>query len=160
MPSAQIKRQNQALQDDVKAIDQSVLLRMLGYNCLQAYLVLVPSIKKLLAKYSLKPAEFSVLALVKSNPDVNQKRLGQAINISPPNLATLLDRMESNGLLTRQRNPSDKRSQVLVLTPKGSNLCDKAQAATAKLDTVPGLSDAEHATLMLLLQKVFLPLRR
>jgi len=131
-------------------------LRSLGYNCLQAYLTLVPAIKVKLSKYHLRPVEFTILSIVNANPDINQKRLGQAIKVSPPNLATLLDRMEQDGLLSRQRNPKDRRSQILVLTPAGQTLCKKAEKATANVEDSPALDEAERRELFRLLQKVFL----
>ena len=148
--------QAEALDTAKPELEQSKLLGLLGYNCLQAYLSVVPLFKKQMAKFHLRPVEFTVLSLVQANPDINQKRLGHAIKVSPPNLATLLDRMEADELIMRQRNPLDKRSQILVLTPKGSALCTKAEKAAAQAETVPGLSDAERHELMRLLQKVFL----
>ncbi|MGC8141384.1 MarR family winged helix-turn-helix transcriptional regulator, partial [Salmonella enterica] len=64
-----------------------------------------------------------MLSLLKANPNINQKRLSKAINVSPPNLATLLDKLEQRGLVVRQRNPQDRRSQVLALTPAGMRMC-------------------------------------
>jgi DNA-binding MarR family transcriptional regulator len=137
-------------------LDQSKLLKLLGYNCLQAYLCVVPMFVKRMAKYRLRPVEFTVLSLVKANPDINQKRLSQAIKVAPPNLATLLDRMEARGLLVRQRNPLDKRSQTLVLTPEGTNICVKAEKTASEAEVVTSLTDAERAELLRLLQKIFL----
>lgn len=156
MPAATAKPAATAHGSASLPIDQSDLLSLLGYNCLQAYLAVIPVIKKQLAKYSLRPVEFTVLSLVKANPHINQKRLGQTINVSPPNLATLLDRMEADDLLVRQRNPLDKRSQILALTPKGAELCAKAQAGAEKMEAIPQLTQAERVELMRLLQKVFL----
>ncbi|HWK63280.1 MAG TPA: MarR family transcriptional regulator [Eoetvoesiella sp.] len=156
MPAATVKQTSTARDVAPPPIDQSDLLSLLGYNCLQAYLAVIPVIKKQLAKHSLRPVEFTVLSLVKANPQINQKRLGQTINVSPPNLATLLDRMEADGLLVRQRNPLDKRSQILALTQKGAKLCAKAQAGAEKLEAIPQLTKAERMELMRLLQKVFL----
>jgi DNA-binding MarR family transcriptional regulator len=160
MPAAPAKHPAGAKAEN--PVNQQALLGLLGYNCLQAYLSLIPFTKKRLAKYSLRPVEFTVLSLIKANPDINQKRLGQTLNISPPNLATLLDRMESNRLLTRQRNPLDRRSQSLVLTPEGSSACAKAETALEKaekghhLGINKALSNDERTELLRLLQKVFL----
>lgn len=161
MPAAPAKHLASARPES--PVNQQVLLGLLGYNCLQAYLSLVPITKKQLAKYSLRPVEFTVLSLIKANPDINQKRLGQTLSISPPNLATLLDRMETNGLLTRQRNPLDRRSQSLVLTPQGSSACAKTEVALEKAENeqksgaYKALSKDERTELLRLLQKVFLP---
>lgn len=137
-------------------IDQTFLLSLLGYNCLQAYLKVTPPIKRLLAKYKLKPVEFTVLALVAENLQINQKRIGETINVSPPNLATLLDRMQENGLLERQRNPRDKRSHIVTLTPQGQALYEKTKSSVANLERPASLSADEHDQLIHLLQKVFL----
>ncbi|MBC7203882.1 MAG: MarR family transcriptional regulator [Pusillimonas sp.] len=137
-------------------IDQSFLLRQVGYNCLQAYLKIEPDIKKRLIKYQLKPVEFSILSLISANPGINQKRLGYTINVSPPNLATLLDKMELRQLLVRTRNPNDKRSQILELTPKGLALFDKARQQFEKGENIPHLSLNERKQLLMLLQKIFL----
>ncbi len=137
-------------------IDQTFLLSLLGYNCLQAYLKVTPPIKRLLDKHKLKPVEFTVLALVAENQQINQKRIGETINVSPPNLATLLDRMQDVGLLERQRNPRDKRSHIVALTAQGQALYEKTRTSVANLEKPASLSQDEHDQLIHLLQKVFL----
>lgn len=136
-------------------IDQGPLIRSVGYCCLQAYLEIVPNIKKQLGKLQLRPVEYTVLSLINSNPHINQKRLGQTIRVSPPNLATLLDKMQSDGLIDRRRNPNDRRSQILALTPKGKELCIKAEVVAIKADATPTLTEAERRQLTTLLSKVF-----
>jgi DNA-binding MarR family transcriptional regulator len=99
-----------------------------------------------------------VLSLLNANPNITQKRLSKAVKVSPPNLAVLLDRLETRGLVVRQRNPLDKRSQTLILTPEGVRLCVKAEKTVTELErkAVSMLDDAERAELLGLLQKVFL----
>jgi DNA-binding MarR family transcriptional regulator len=140
-------------------LDQSMLLSLVGYNCRRAYITIMPLFEKRMAKYDLRPVDFSVLSLLKANPNITQKRLSQAINVSPPNLATLLDRLENRGLVVRQRNPLDKRSQTLVLTPDGMRMCIKAEKTASELETeaTAALTDAERAQLLGLLQKIFAP---
>jgi DNA-binding MarR family transcriptional regulator len=137
-------------------LDQSLLLSLVGYNCKRAYLHIKPLFDKRMAKYDLRPVDFTVLSLLKANPNVTQKRLSAAINVSPPNLATLLDRLEQRGLVQRQRNPLDKRSQTLVLTEEGARLCDKAEKTASELEAAASsaLTDAERAELIRLLQKI------
>lgn len=134
-----------------------MLLSLVGYNCRRAYLNIMPLFEKRMAKYQLRPVDFSVLSLLKSNPNINQKRLSRAIKVSPPNLAILLDRLENRGLVIRQRNPLDKRSQTLVLTPDGLRMCAKAEKTTSELEAeaTSMLSDEERIQLLDLLQKIF-----
>jgi DNA-binding MarR family transcriptional regulator len=139
-------------------LNQSVLLSLVGYNCRRAYLNIMPVFEKRMAKYQLRPVDLSVLSLLKANPNINQKRLSEAVNVSPPNLAILLDKLEQRGLLLRQRNPLDRRSQTLVLTPEGLSTCTKAEKTAAELElaATAALTDDERAQLIALLQKIFL----
>ena len=143
---------------DGQQLDQSVLLGLVGYNCRRAYLNIMLLVSKRMDKYELRPVDYTILTLVNANPDITPKRLAQAINVSPPNLGALLERLESRDLLERRRNPSDKRSQVLALTAAGRTLCRKADKAIADLESeaTSMLSEKERADLLRLLQKIFL----
>lgn len=139
-------------------LDQNVLQSLVGYNCRRAYVSILPLFEKRMAKYQLRPVDFSVLSLLKANPNINQKRLSDAVNVSPPNLATLLDKLQERGLLLRQRSPLDRRSQTLVLTAAGLSMCSKAEKTASELeaDATSTLTDAERAQLIKLLQKIYL----
>ncbi len=135
---------------------QRDLLVYLGFNCQKTYLTMLPALLKAMGKFKLRPADFSVLVLVRGNPDINQKRISEILNISPPNMATLLDRLEQRDILTRQRNPSDKRSQVLVLTAEGLRICNKAEKAVSETEQAlsSALSEEEKNELIRLLRKL------
>ncbi|MFS2002489.1 MarR family winged helix-turn-helix transcriptional regulator [Duganella sp. CT11-25] len=154
MPEKKSLQQVNATQD--APLDQSLLLGLVGYNCKRAYLHIKPMFDKRMAKYDLRPVDFTVLSLLKANPNLSQKRLSAAIHVSPPNLAILLDRLASRGLLARQRNPQDKRSQMLVLTTEGKRLCGKAEKTVGELEASASsaLTAAERAELIRLLQKI------
>lgn len=139
-------------------LNQDLLLSLVGYNCRRAYLAVMPLFETRMAQYALRAADFSVLTLINANPNLTQRRLAQAVNVSPPNMATLLDRLEQRGLLLRQRNPLDKRSQTLVLTAEGAKTCARAEKTVSALEAEATgmLTDAERAQLLHLLQKVFL----
>jgi DNA-binding MarR family transcriptional regulator len=137
--------------------DQSELLGLLGYNVRRTYLVIQTHFDAQMEKLDLRQADFAVLSVLRHNPGINQKTLAEALAIAPPNLATLLDRMESNGLLTRQRSADDKRIQQVSLTPQGTKRHTQALKAARKADeaAVHPLSAAEQAQLKHLLSKVF-----
>jgi DNA-binding MarR family transcriptional regulator len=139
-------------------LDQSRLLGLVGYHCRRAYLRVFVLWGERMARIKVRPAEYSILVLVAANPGVNQKWLAKALAIEPPNLATLLDRMESAGWLLRRRNPEDKRSQLLDLTPLGRRRCDQAVTEVERVesDAMAALSPGERAELMRLLRKIFL----
>jgi DNA-binding MarR family transcriptional regulator len=156
-------RQNAKLANAVQEaagqpLDQSLLLSLVGYNCRRAYLTIIPHFEERMKQFELRAVDFSVLSLLNANPNITQKRLSKAVNVSPPNLAILLDRLEERGLVMRQRNPLDKRSQTLVLTIVGSKLCAEAEKTVTELElkATSMLSTKERADLVKLLQKIFL----
>ncbi|MFP6561843.1 MarR family winged helix-turn-helix transcriptional regulator [Paraburkholderia sp. B3] len=138
-------------------VDQSELLGLLGYNVRRAYLVVQTHFDAQIEKLDLRQADFAVLSMLRHNPGTNQKALAEALAIAPPNLATLLDRLESNGLLTRQRSTDDKRIQLVSLTPQGIKLHTQALKAAQKADeaAVHRLSGAEREQLRHLLSRIF-----
>ena len=40
------------------------------------------------------------------------------------NVTQLIDRLEAEGLVTRSQDPSDRRSRLAVLTPRGRRACE------------------------------------
>lgn len=138
------------------ALDQSRLTHLVGYAATRASVELKKSFSKHLGPLQLKAVEFSILVLVASNEQVNQKQLGQALDVSPPNLAVTLDRMVERGWVERVRSTEDRRSQIVVLTKAGQQLVQRAEkiAATMENDTLQVLSAAERLLLLELLLKV------
>ncbi|TKC92323.1 MarR family transcriptional regulator [Trinickia terrae] len=138
--------------------DQSELLDLVGYNIRRSYIVIQALFDKEMEKHDLRQAEFSVLSVVKGNPGINQRTLAEALAVAPPNLATLLDRLEARGLLTRQRSTGDKRVQHVELTKEGARLYGRALKAAAAADdaAIEKLSEAERMQLRTLLRKIFI----
>jgi DNA-binding MarR family transcriptional regulator len=138
-------------------VDQSELRGLLGYNVRRAYLVVQTHFEAQMEKLDLRQADFAVLSMLRSNPGINQKALAEALAIAPPNLATLLDRLESSSLLVRQRSTDDKRIQLVSLTPQGVKLHTQALKAAQKADetALHQLSASEREQLKRLLSKIF-----
>jgi DNA-binding MarR family transcriptional regulator len=106
--------------------------------------------------FELTKVDFSLLMLLRANPTVSPKQLARALAITAPKLTLLLDRLQQRGMLQRRPNPTDGRSQLVVLTPSGRQLADRAGAAAQPMeDEVRArLSPAEHAMLIELLDKL------
>jgi len=137
-------------------LDQSGLMHLVGYAASRASIELKKSFSRHLGPLKLKAVEFSVLVLVDTNAEVNQKQLGQALDVSPPNLAVTLDRMVEQGWIRRERSERDRRAQLIRLTPIGQALVTRARkiAQTMENDALKMLSPAEKALLIELLQRV------
>lgn len=132
------------------------LLHLVGYAATRASVELKKSFKKHLGPLELKAVEFSILVLVDTNDEVNQKQLGAALDVSAPNLAVTLDRMAEQGWVQRERSARDRRAQIVLLTPAGQALVTQAReiAQTMENEALRVLSPAERAMLIELLQRV------
>lgn len=137
-------------------LDQSGLTHLVGYAASRAAVVLKKHFHKHLGPLKLKAVEFSIMVLVDTNPEVNQKQLGQALDVSAPNLAVTLDRMVERGWVCRVRSERDRRAQLVRLTPEGQALIRKARKTSTTMEVEPlkVLSAAEQALLIELLQRV------
>lgn len=51
--------------------------------------------------------------------NVRQNTLAEAIGIEGASLVRLIDELQSSGLVTREPDPSDRRANVVSLTPRG-----------------------------------------
>ncbi len=137
-------------------LDDSRLRTLVGYAASRAALELRHAFEQHLGHLGLKVVDYSILVLVASNANVNQKQLGQALDISAPNMAITLDRLVERGWVERVRSTQDRRAMWIHLTPAGRTLVDQALdiAATMEDGVLAGLSAAERALLVELLLKV------
>jgi DNA-binding MarR family transcriptional regulator len=129
-------------------LDQSGLMHLMGYAATRASVELKKSFQRHLGPLKLKAVEFSVLVLVDTNGEVNQKQLGQALDVSAPNLAVTLDRMVEQGWVRRERSERDRRAQLVKLTPAGQALVTRARkiAQTMENDALKVLTPAERTS--------------
>ena len=142
--------------DNPRELDQSGLMHLVGYAATRASVQLKKTFSKHLGPLELKAVEFSILTLVADNREVNQKQLCQALDVSPPNLAVMLDRLAARGLVERVRGTVDRRAQIIHLTNAGRELQQRARriAATMENDATRVLSEGERLLLIELLHRV------
>jgi len=117
-------------QDDA-SIDQSRLQQQLGWQISRVELHLTRQLIEQLAPFSLRPVDFFILVLIDSNHGINQRQIGDALGISPPNLVSVMTRLIKKRLLRRARGRHDRRVQHLYLTTTGSECLAKAETVIA-----------------------------
>ena len=97
-----------------------------------------------------------VLISLKSRQLSSQRELAEAVGIQGPTLTHHLDAMESAGLVTRRRDPANRRLHLVELTPAGDalflRLRDAAMAFDQRLRA--GLSESEVSQLEALLTRL------
>jgi DNA-binding MarR family transcriptional regulator len=69
----------------------------------------------------------SAWALVQLDPDhpISQKELAARLHCNPSTVVDPTDRLEEGGLVIRKANPSDRRVNVLIATPRGKQVRDE-----------------------------------
>jgi DNA-binding MarR family transcriptional regulator len=142
----------------VEVVDTSYLQTLLGYNARRAALQIIELFLERMAPYGLRPVDFSVLSVIAHNPGITSRQLCTSLNLLPPNFVAMLAGLEKRDLVQRQPHPSDKRAYALQLTPAGQKLTRDAEstAQDLELDASQRLTQTERATLIRLLQKIYL----
>lgn len=96
------------------------------------------------------------LATIGALQPVSQRDVSEAAGIDPSDLVGLLDLLEEGGLVARERDPDDRRRNLLRLTADGerahARLLEVIDAAMA--DTLAPLDHDERALLLGLLARV------
>jgi MarR family transcriptional regulator for hemolysin len=99
---------------------------------------------------------WQILISLKTRPVANQRELADAVGIQGATLTHHLNGMETTGLVTRRRDPANRRVHLVTLTPDGEQLFLRlASAAIAHDERMrKGLSDAEITQLADLLHRL------
>lgn len=97
-----------------------------------------------------------VLLSLKTRPTANQRELAAAVGIQGATLTHHLDAMESGGLLTRRRDPENRRVHLVELTGAGEAAFQRLRGVAAEHDERlrAGFGDADLDRLRELLDRL------
>ena len=109
-----------------------------------------------LAAEGLTYRQGQVLAWLAHDGCLAQCELAERMNLEPPTLVPVLDRMERDGLISRECCENDRRRKVIAATPTASAVWSKVVACANRVRarSVRGLSPAEESTLLRQLRQV------
>jgi MarR family transcriptional regulator for hemolysin len=77
---------------------------------------------------------WSILLALKSRPVSNQRELAAEVGIQGATLTHHLTAMEDRGLLTRRRDPANRRVHVVELTDEGEATFERLRGAAITFD--------------------------
>jgi DNA-binding MarR family transcriptional regulator len=63
-----------------------------------------------------------------------QQELGASLMVDPNNCVLLLNELDDRGFVERRRDPQDRRRHLVVITPAGLNVLEKAEAELEALE--------------------------
>lgn len=145
------------LPEERQSVSLGLLDNLLGYRLRRAQLSVFQDFLVAMKDFDLRPAQFSVLAIIDANPGLKQSRVSEALGINRANFVALLDELEQRKLARRAPAPGDRRSNALFLTPKGEAFLKDAYRHLLaqhekRVETVLGSADKQH--LLDLLEKL------
>ncbi|GLY04571.1 MULTISPECIES: MarR family transcriptional regulator [Actinoplanes] len=125
------------------------LLSQLGFQSAQSFTTR-------LAPLGLTPNRFGLLTHVARAEGQTQQQLAELLGLHRNTMVTLVDDLESQGLVERRRHPEDRRAYAIHLTPAARDLLPAAtEAAEAQEASVlAGLTEQEQDQLRTLLLKM------
>jgi DNA-binding MarR family transcriptional regulator len=96
------------------------------------------------------------VAYNESDHPATQAELAQNLDLTPMAVATLVDRMEAAGWITRRPSETDRRANAIELQPRAEAALEKAVAVSDRVQesALAGFSAAERKQLVAMLQRV------
>jgi MarR family transcriptional regulator, transcriptional regulator for hemolysin len=97
-----------------------------------------------------------VLLNLKANPRASQRQIAEAIGVSEATLTHHLNAMDTDGLVTRRRDPANRRVHLLELTKAGEGAFTRLRNAAIGFDRRlrHGITDTEIEQLQRLLDRL------
>lgn len=112
--------------------------------------------RKLYNEFDITTPQMICVYELMRNDGLTLSQLSKAVNIGTSTVTGIVDRLESKGLLTRQRSQLDRRKVLLRLTEAGRRIIRQAPSLLQdKLsDALQSLPEFEQATIAMSLERV------
>ena len=116
------------------------------------------AITEALNRSGLTPTKFNVLMELAASPEGGLPLcdIGRRLIRSAPNITTLIDRLEADGLVRREPDPEDRRRVIARITDRGWGALRRGAPAVfaAERDLLRSIGSRDRTTLVRLLQTV------
>src|SRR5688500_17484160 len=112
MPKKRISKSDASPIDSPTRRRLPILLRRAWYGLNQAF-------RRRIAHLGITPDQFTVLRTLLEHDGITQRELTHLISSDPNTVASLLERMQSAGLLERKTHEKDRRANRLKVQPSG-----------------------------------------
>jgi MarR family transcriptional regulator, lower aerobic nicotinate degradation pathway regulator len=127
-----------------------------GFLLAQLGLAVTRRYRCALSPIGLKPRETHALLRLRDDGAMSQQALGAALDIDASNLVALLNDLEANSLISRRRDPEDRRRHVVEVSKRGAKLVGEVERASTEVEDqfFAALGEDERIALQGLLARV------
>jgi DNA-binding MarR family transcriptional regulator len=87
-----------------------------------------------LSPIGLKPRETHALLRLREGGPMSQQALGAALDMDASNLVALLNDLEAEDLISRRRDPEDRRRHVVEVSRRGTKVVGEVERASAEVE--------------------------
>ena len=115
---------------------------------------IIKQYKPFLDEIDLTYTQYIAMMVLWDKKTVNVKAMGEILYLDSGTLTPVLKKLESKGLVTRQRSTSDERNLVVTITEAGEVLKEKAVAVPAAIANCSNITPEEAAMLYRILYKM------
>ncbi|MGV3633345.1 MAG: MarR family winged helix-turn-helix transcriptional regulator [Pseudorhodoplanes sp.] len=112
--------------------EEHLLYRLPGYLLRRSAQAWMGRLTERLSPLDLRISDASALLLIGERTDMTSSEIGKNLDIKSANMAPLLGRLESQGLIARA--PIDGKSQAVRLTESGHKYLKKVRTITSQLE--------------------------
>lgn len=127
--------------------EQLKLQHQLCFSLYASSKALTKKYKPLLDPLGLTYTQYITMLVLWENERMSSKQLGDQLYLDSGTLTPLLKRLETAGLITRERDQEDERNLIVALTQEGLALKEEAKSIPEKIYCETGLTHEDAIVL-------------
>ena len=104
------------------------------YLVKQVELALRAQLDELLRPAGLTTSQYTALTVLERASDLTSAQLARSSFVTAQSMADMVTSLEDQGVITRRRDPADRRRLVLSLTARGRRLLERYRPKVASLE--------------------------
>ncbi|MCD8107242.1 MAG: MarR family transcriptional regulator [Oscillospiraceae bacterium] len=138
-------------------MDKYDVLKIENQLCFPLYVSakeVVRKYKPCLDQIDLTYTQYITMMVLWEYGQMNVRELGDRLYLDSGTLTPLLKKLESKGLIQRERSDKDERNVIVTLTDEGMKLREKAVSIPSAIGSCINLTQDEVLTLYRLLYKI------
>ncbi|MFD3449333.1 MarR family winged helix-turn-helix transcriptional regulator [Microbacteriaceae bacterium 4G12] len=112
---------------------------------------------KKLTPYDIHAKQYGVLIKIDEKPNLSQKEIADELQIDRTTMVDFIDHLESLNYLMRTKNPQDRRSYCITITPRGKEVLEACWKLLiqSEMEILSALDQEEQLFFKACLLKIF-----